>query len=67
MSKKDEAEFKEKKPQNIFQVRLRGNEKAANTVTPVYKKTLWPLLFMDEVQLPQGFSASTRRQFTFYR
>ena len=29
------------------------------------KKTLWPL-FMDGVQLPQGYRATTRRQFTFY-
>ena len=28
------------------------------------KKTLWPL-FMDWVQLPQGFRATTRKQFTF--
>ena len=29
------------------------------------KKALWPL-FMDGVQLPQGYRATTRRQFTFY-
>ena len=29
------------------------------------KKTLWHL-FMDGVQLPQGYRAITRRQFTFY-
>ena len=28
------------------------------------KTTLWPL-FMDGVQLPQGYTAITRRQFTF--
>ena len=28
-------------------------------------KTLWPL-FMDAVQLSQGYRATTRRQFTFY-
>ena len=30
------------------------------------KETLCPL-FMDGVQLPQGYRATTRRQFTFYR
>ena len=29
------------------------------------KKTLWPL-FMDGVQLPQGYRGTSRRQFTFY-
>ena len=29
------------------------------------KKTLWPL-FMDGVQVPQGYRATSRRQFTFY-
>ena len=29
-----------------------------------WKKT-WPL-FMDEVQLPQGYRATTKKQFTFY-
>ena len=29
-------------------------------------KTLWPL-FMDGVQLSQGYRATTRRHFTFYR
>ena len=29
------------------------------------KKALW-LLFMDGVQLPQGYRATTSRQFTFY-
>ena len=29
------------------------------------KETLWPL-FMDGVQLPQEYRATTRRQFTFY-
>ena len=29
------------------------------------KKTLWPL-FMDTVQLCQGYRATARRQFTFY-
>ena len=28
------------------------------------KQTLWPL-FMDRVQLPQGYRATTRRPFTF--
>ena len=28
-------------------------------------KTLWPL-FMDEIQLPQGYRTTTRRNFTFY-
>ena len=33
---------------------------------PYYKKkTLWPL-FMDGVQVPQGYRATSRRQFTFY-
>ena len=46
MSEKDEAELKEKKPQKTFQVRLRGNERAANTVKPVYKKKLYGLFFL---------------------
>ena len=29
------------------------------------KKTLWPL-FMDGVQLPQGYRVTMRRQFIFY-
>ena len=29
------------------------------------KETLWPF-FIDGVQLPQGYRATTRRQFTFY-
>ena len=29
------------------------------------KNPSWPL-FMDQVQLPQGYRATTRRQFTFY-
>ena len=29
------------------------------------KKTLWPF-FMDGIQLPQGYRATSRRQFTFY-
>ena len=32
---------------------------------PLQKKTLWPL-FMDAVQLSQGYRATLRRQFTFY-
>ena len=32
---------------------------------PCQEKTLWPF-FMDEVQLPQGYRATTRRQFTFF-
>ena len=31
----------------------------------IKKKTLWSL-FMDGVQLPQGYSSTLRRQFTFY-
>ena len=29
-----------------------------------FKKTLWPL-FMDGIQLPQGYRTTTRRQFNF--
>ena len=29
------------------------------------KKSLWPI-FMDGVQLPQGYKATARKQFTFY-
>ena len=31
----------------------------------IQKNTLWPL-FMNGVQLPQGYRATTRRQFTLY-
>ena len=34
-------------------------------VITLSKKTLWPL-FMDGVQLPQDYRATTRRKFTFY-
>ena len=46
---------------NIFWSKLRTRF----LLTNVFKKTLWPL-FMDGVQLPQGYRATTRRQFTFY-
>ena len=31
----------------------------------IFKKTPWPL-FMDGVQLPQGYRATSGRQFTFH-
>ena len=31
-----------------------------------YKKATLQPLFMDGVQLPQGYRATSRRQFTFY-
>ena len=31
-----------------------------------YKKTTLQPLFMDGVQMPQGYRATSRRQFTFY-
>ena len=35
------------------------------SLNKLYFKTLWPL-FMDGVQLPQSYRATSRRQFTFY-
>ena len=53
----------------------RKNDKAVKSMiktnfilTKIYiyiKKTLWPL-FMDWVQLPRGYRATSRGQFTFY-
>ena len=36
-----------------------------DTLSILFKKTLWPL-FMDRVQLPKVYRATTMRQFTFY-
>ena len=52
------------KPRTLYAIK-KSNKAVKNKKKLLFVKLYGPF-FMDEVQLPQGYRATSRRQFTFY-